>query len=250
MKMLRFLRALSLLLIALPVAFGEVAPAALSHLLRAREELGDAHWSAIMRLATSDPARPAEEALVFEFANALWFYQPTDGTQSLSRHWNNVANERRALLPLVQRIDPACLSLREYSAEELAVSSPSRGELPNGCFIQSVGEARRLERETGIVDGCLLSYYADTREGQQGHTVLVYQDASGSHLFDPAEGQTTDVTKASLYDEALALARRVTPYALATRLTKAAKIALFGADSAGGNRAAPTRTGGYRPALR
>ncbi len=248
--MLRALRALVLLLIALPLAFGEAAPATLSHLLRARAELGDAHWSAILRLASSDSARPADEALVFEFANALWIYRPADGTQSLSRHWNNVAAERRDLLPLLQHIDPAYTTFRECDAAELATISSSTGELPNGCFIQSVAESRRLEREAGITDGCLLSYYADTAEGQRGHTVLVYQDATGSHVFDPAEGRTTTAPRTSLYASALSLARNITPFALAARLTKAAKIALFSRDDDSGARHSSARSSGRRPTLR
>ncbi|MFT3830407.1 MAG: hypothetical protein QM691_11960 [Opitutaceae bacterium] len=250
MKMLRALRVIVLLLIGLPVALGEVAPAALSHLLRARAALGDAHWSAILRLASNDPARPADDALVFEFANALWMYRPLDGTQSLSRHWNNVAAERRNLLPLLQRIDADYTSFGEYDSLALAATSPSTGELPNGCFIQSVAEARRLEREAAITDGCLLSYYADTAAGQQGHTVLVYQDATGSHVFDPAEGSTTDTPKTSLYDEALKLARRITPFALASRLTKAAKIALFSGAGENLPHKASARSNNVRPTLR
>lgn len=248
--MLRALRVVVLLLIGLPVALGEVAPAALSHLLRARAELGDSHWSAILRLAGNDPARPADTALVFEFANALWFYRPLDGTQSLSRHWNNVAAERRDLLPLLQRIDADYTSFSEYDPVALAAGAPSTGELPNGCFIQSVAEARRLEREAAITDGCLLSYYADTAEGLRGHTVLVYHDANGSHVFDPAEGRTTDTPKTSLYDEALNLARRITPFALATRLTKAAKITLFKRDGDTAPHKASARSSNRRPVLR
>lgn len=246
--MMRLLRLWIVLLVTVPVLLGEAAPVALRHLRRAEGELGAAHWSAILELSTTNRAQPTRHALVFEFANALWFYRPADGTQSLSRHWNNVAAERAELLPLLQRVDPSVVAFRECEALEFSATVPSTGELPNGCFIRSVSEARRLEREQAITDGCLLSYYAETREGQRGHTVLVYQDRDGSHLFDPAEERTTDVASASLYDEAIDLARNVTPFGLATRLTKAAKIALFGSGQ--GSAKASARSAKRAPVLR
>lgn len=240
MQMLRLLRALLLLLVSLPLVAGEAAPGALAHLLQARNELGTANWSTVVHLTSPDQSRPAEDALVFEFADALWFYRPCDGTQSLSRRWHNVDTDRRQLSALIQGINPAYTSCREYLPEEIATTNPSTAPLPNGCFIQSVGEARRLARHNGAVNGCLLSYYAMTKDGQRGHTVLYYEDAKGSHLFDPAEGTTTKAPALSLGEEALKLAQSITPFGLARQLTKAAKIALLDGDTGSGRKSSTT----------
>lgn len=224
--MRRLLHAFLLLAIGLPVALGDAAPRGLAHLLRARNELGNAHWSAIVQLTRDDPHRPTEDALVFEFADALWFYRPADGTQSLSRHWNNIAHERLQLLVLLQDIDPACTAWREYRVAELETLAPSAGELPNGCFIQSAAEARRLSRTTGRLEGCLLSYYVETSEGQRGHTVLCYNNDDGTQVYDPADGSTTAVRSLSLREKAMSLARVIVPKVLLRGLTKAAMIAV------------------------
>ncbi len=224
--MARLLHAFLLLAVGLPVALGDGAAHGLAHLLRARNELGAAPWSAIVQLTRHDPDRPTETALVFEFADALWFYRPVDGTQSLSRHWNNVARERLRLLELLREIDPAYSAWREYPASELDTLAPSTGELPNGCFIQSAAEARRLSRKAGRMDACLLSYYVATEEGQRGHTVLCYEDISGTQVYDPADGRTTAVRSLSLREKAMNLARAVVPDRLLRGLTKAATITL------------------------
>ncbi len=224
--MIRVLRIAFVLLIGLPMALGESAPVGLSYLLQAHEQLGTNNWSAVLRLTTSDPARPTEDVLVFEFSGALWFYRPIDGTQSLSRHWNNVAAERRQLLQLLQMLDRAYTSYRECGPAELSGLAAATGELPNGCFILSVAESRRVAREKGQIDGCLLSYYVATPEGQRGHTVLCYENGRSTHVYDPAERRTTKVRNLSLQDRALNLAGRIIPAALARGLTKAATIAL------------------------
>ena len=221
--MARLLHAFLLLAVGLPVALGDGAAHGLAHLLRARNELGAAPWSAIVQLTRHDPDRPTETALVFEFAAALWFYRPVDGTQSLSRHWNNVARERLQLLELLRAIDPVCTAWREYPASELGSLVPAGGELPNGCFIQSAAEALRLNRHG---DACLLSYYVATNEGQRGHTVLCYEDSGRTRVYDPADGHTTAVRGPTLRNKAMNLARAVVPERLLHGLTKAATITL------------------------
>lgn len=237
------LRALLLALAALPLDAAD--PRTLGPLLQARQELGAHHWSAILELSTGTRFRRTSVALVFEFAEALWLYRPEEGTQSLSRHWHDVAAERRALLPLLRGIDPTVVGYRECGVGEVGTAAPPAGVLPNGCFIRSVAEARRLRRENRSADCCLLSYYAATPAGQVGHTVLLYRDEAGLHVFDPAEGATAEVHAVSLCDEALALARRVVPWDLAPRLTKAAKIVLRvpGPSGARPGRCAPALSG-------
>jgi len=249
MRMIRLCRVVLLLLVGLPLVAGESTPQVLGRLLRGREKLGDSDWAAVLRLERADGGRAEEAALVFEFAGALWFYRPADGTQSLSQHWNNVATERHQLLELLRRIDPAYVAYREYSAAELAAVPPVAGALPNGCFIESVAEARRLGREAGVAEACLLSYYVRTADGLRGHTVLCYRDDAGSHLFDPVEGRAVKVRPVSLGEQALDLARLLVPSGLVRGLVKAAKIVLprpVSIEPGGGRADSPRRTGSLR----
>jgi hypothetical protein len=224
MHMLKRLRFLLVLLVGLPVALGNSSPRELAALVRAREVLGAESWAAALQLKATQPGRADDNALVFEFAGALWFYRPVDGTQSLSRHWNNVAADRERLLELLQGIDPTYQDYREYTASELATVPMLHGELPNGCFIESAGEARRLARGAEAVNGCLLSYYVRTKDGLRGHTVLCYENTAGTHVYDPAVGRAKKVKPFSVRDQAMELARRIVPDALTRGLAKAAKI--------------------------
>lgn len=224
MHLLKPARLLLVLLIGLPVAMGDSSSRVLAALVQAKTLLGADSWSMALQLETKQTGRPVDSALVFEFAGALWLYRPIDGTQSLSRHWNNVAEDRERLLELLRRIDPTYQSYREYSEGELAATPMLRGELPNGCFIKSAAEARRLRRVGQAVDGCLLSYYVKTANGLRGHTVLCFEDTSGTHLYDPAEGRAKKVKSFSVREQAMDLARWVMPAALTRGLAKAAKI--------------------------
>lgn len=246
MQVNRLLRSVVLLLVGLPLAFGNATPEVLAHLVRARNLVGQDAWASVVEITTSDPRRPRETALAFEFANAIWFYRPARGTESLSRHWNNVAAERRNLLPLIQSIDPTFTSYRELSEAELRAVPQSLGELPNGCFIESAAEAKRVFATTGVSNAVMLSYYVNTRDGQRGHTVLCYEDATGPHLFDPAEGNTKPMPALSLTDQALNLARAVVPTRLVSGLTKAAKLALAANVGSPGNGHSARGSGGFR----
>lgn len=231
MQVHRTIRFAVLFLVGLPLAFGNATPEVLAHLVRARGLVGQDAWASVLEIDSADPTKPHEHALAFEFADALWFYRPAYGTESLSRHWNNVAAERRNLLPLLQAIDPRFAAFRELGAAELHTVVPSTGELPNGCFVESATEAKRVFADTGSSNAVLLSYYVNTPEGQRGHTVLCYEDAAGTHLFDPADGNTLSIPSLSFGEKALNLARSIVPSALVDGVTKAAKIAL--ADHSG-----------------
>lgn len=222
--MLKRIRLLLVLLIGLPVVLGDSSARELAALVQAKEVLGPERWTAVLQLEAEPTGRPCVNALVFEFAGALWFYRPFDGTQSLSRRWNHVAADRERLLELLQGIDPAYRAYREYSADELAAVRPLRGGLPNGCFIESAAEARRLARGTEPVDGCLISYYVRTAEGLRGHTVLCYETIAGTHVYDPAAGRAKLVKPLSLQDQAMELARRIAPDSLTRVIAKATKL--------------------------
>lgn len=247
MQVNRLIRIGVLFLVGLPLAFGNATPADLAHLVRARSLIGQDAWASVLEITTSDPRQPRETALAFEFADAIWFYRPERGTESLSRHWNNVAAERRNLLALLQSIDPTYTSYRELPANELQTVHSSTGELPNGCFVESAAESKRVFATTGASKAVLLSYYVNTPQGQRGHTVLCYQDATGTHLFDPADGDTKRVPALSFGDKALHLARAIMPTRLVDGLTKAAKLALADNSSRNGSGRSARRGGGFRP---
>ena len=83
-----------------------------------------------------------------------------------------------------------------------------------------------MSRTTGRLEGCLLSYYVETSEGQRGHTVLCYNNDDGTQVYDPADGSTTAVRSLSLREKAMSLARVIVPKVLLRGLTKAAMIAV------------------------
>lgn len=225
-NMMLWLRLVPVLALSLAAACAEVARPELAPLVRARELLGPESWSAIVDLDRAGTVPAKDTALIFEFADCLWFYRPADGTQSLSHHWNDVAAERRRLLKLLQAIDPQYSAYRELPDTELASPKHGTASLPNGCFIESASEARRLSREPMMEQMCLLLYYVKTKDGLRGHTVLCYENAHGTHVYDPAEQKVQRVRSTSVYSQAMDLARRVAPATIARGLAKAAKIML------------------------
>ena len=224
MNLLKRIGLLLVLLVGLPVAWGNSSARELAALVRAKEVLGLEGWTAALQIEAEQPGRSRDSVLVFEFAGALWLYRPIDGTRSLSRRWNQVAADRERLLELLQGIDPTYRAYHEYSDVALAAVPQLRGELPNGCFVESVAEARRLARGAEAVQGCLLTYYVKTTEGLRGHTVLCYENTAGTHVYDPAVGRSRTVKPFPVQARAMELARLIVPDPLARILAKAGKI--------------------------
>ncbi len=199
-------------------AFARGADSSLTYARRAQAELGPELWSQVIQIdSTSTAGRyPASfHALVFELADVLWFYTDSAGTESLSLRRGRVAEDKADLAPLLRAIDPGFTRWRVVTRDGLGAVAP-RGELPNGCFIESLA-ALRVRREQGdaAADAQLLSYYVDTREGRLGHTVLTYAVDGGMEVLDPLERGRVRRFPAGFSGDALRLARALVGAAVA-----------------------------------
>ncbi len=177
---------------------------------RAQALLGWDTWSEIIRIENiSRASRYARTvyALVFELAGRLWFYTDADGTQSLSLHRDRLAEEKADLGPLLRAIEPGFARWNAVPVDEKRIA---RGELPNGCFVESVA-AWRARRAAGeeMTHVQLLAYYVETPSGASGHTVLTYTAGNVVKVIDPALSPAPMAFPGALADDAMALARLV-----------------------------------------
>ncbi len=157
---------------------------------RARDLLGPETWAEVLRIdnRNSRGAYPAQvDALVFEQGGILWFYEPGEGTQSLSLYRNHAEADKAALAPLLTEIDPGFSQHRVIPASERPARTDVSEPLPNGCFIECIGRWReKVARGDPVAHPRLLSCYTETGVGRRGHTVLVYETAEGVEVLDPA----------------------------------------------------------------
>ncbi len=180
-------------------------------LARARQAqalLGPGVWSEIIRIENTGSTRRYPRtlhALVFEFADLLWFYTATDGTQSFSLHRGRLAEEKADYGPLLRAIEPGFV---RWTTVDGGAAPPARGELPNGCFIESLA-AWRARVAVGGEAGHpqLVAYYMETRAGLHGHTVLAYEAGGATEVFDPDEPERPRRLAAHLGADPLALSR-------------------------------------------
>ncbi len=185
----------------------------LAHARRAQLLLGGDTWSRLLRIenrAAASAYPPVVHALVFELAGLLWFYTDRDGTQSFSLHRDRLAEEKADFAPLLREIEPGFVAWREVSraAAEAALAGAAAEALPNGCFIESVAALRRrVLFGTATRNPRLLSYYVETAQARQGHTVLAYDTREGVEIVDAARPERVFVFARELRGDALALAR-------------------------------------------
>lgn len=200
--------------VLLLLAFSTVlrADLSLNQVRRAQSLLGTDIWSQIVRV--ENDARPSRyprrlHALVFELAGILWFYTPTDGTQSFSLHAGRLAEEKADFGPLLRDIEPGFTRWSIVPRESWPAVTGA-GELKNGCFIESIAELRgRLARGERMERPRLLSYYAKSFEGTKGHTVLTYGDGDHVLVFDPGKPAARLVFARAFDSDPLALARAI-----------------------------------------
>ncbi|MSU65641.1 MAG: hypothetical protein EXS38_05985 [Opitutus sp.] len=182
-----------MLLTLLLAASSVRADVSLAHARQAQALLGPEVWSQIIHI--ENQARGSRyprslHALVFEFTGLLWFYTSTDGTQSLSLHYDRLAAEKANLGPLLRDIEPGFECWGVVARDELA---PVAGvpTLSNGCFVASVTELRRLLAEgVSMTSPQLLLYYDGAYPNGPGHTVLAYESEGGMRVFDPLQPDT------------------------------------------------------------
>lgn len=183
------------------------AQTSLDYARRAGALLGDGVWSRVLEIRNDSRRSPYPEtvhALVFELAGILWFYSDVDGTQSFSLHRGRLEEEKADFGPLLRGIDPGFGRWTVLPA----AAADGRSGLKNGCFIESVVELRdRLARGARVGAPRLLSYYAKTRFGQEGHTVLAYDVDGRTVIFDPSRPQAQFAFPLKRDREPLALAR-------------------------------------------
>lgn len=184
------------------------ADRSLAHVRNAQALLGPDVWSQVVRIENKKPSarhRRIVHALVFELAQILWLYEPTEGTQSFSLHKGRLAEEKADFAPLLRAIDPG---FTRWSVVADSAADENDGTIPNGCFICSVVALRdRVLAGGEAVRPHLLSYYIDTNTGQQGHTVLAYETAGQVEVVDATQGGRRYNLPATLATDALKLAR-------------------------------------------
>lgn len=176
---------------------------------RAQALLGPDVWSQVIRVENDErTARYGRNvhALVFEFADVLWFYTSSEGTQSFSLYKGRLAEEKADFAPLLREIHPG---FKKWKVVEGAAATPD-GDLLNGCFIESMVALReRLLRGGEAVRPQLLSYYVHTSEGQIGHTVLAYEVGGRIEVIDSAQAGKHLSFPATAGGDALKLAREL-----------------------------------------
>jgi hypothetical protein len=129
-------------------------------------------------------------ALIFQLDNVLWFYTPTDGTQSLSVYRNHAEADKLDLGPLFLAIDAGFgrweILSRAYDLH------PNQARLPNGCFIESMAILfEKMANGARIQNPKLLSYYVALPSGIRGHTVLQYTSGGRVQIIDPDRPAST-----------------------------------------------------------
>lgn len=197
------------------VFLATAAHASLGAAWQARTELGPDVWSRVLRIENrnSHSSYPSVTyATVFEFADVLWFYTSTDGTQSLSLYRGRLARDKADLLPLLREIDPGFVAYTDQSDYGL-VFARARRPLANGCFIDSIGAWRAgLERGEPWTRAALLSYYVRLGDGVRGHTVLAVETPDGLLAIDPSiDMDPSHLRRVSLRTDPLKVARRLQP---------------------------------------
>ncbi len=160
--------------------------ASLRYARGAAEKLGPRIWKRVISVENAEAGGRyprAFAAVVFETGGILWFYTPTEGTQSLSLARGRVRADEENLGPLLRAIDPG---LGRWRVEALGGGSAPGDEPPNACFIESL-ELLRQEVAAGadLGQARLLSYYVRLPGGVRGHTVLYLEDRGEPVVIDP-----------------------------------------------------------------
>ena len=183
---------------------------------RARELLGPGGWAQVLRIEKDRPwfARPAVvHALVFELEDRLWYYADNLGTQSLSLVGGRLARDKSDLSALLREIEPG-FSRYEVMRNETksGEADRSRGELPQGCFIECVGYLRAMIRAGKAPDEArLVAYYVTVAGDTRGHTVLYFMRAGRRYYYDPAYPSEPRPIPPYVSSEAQAIADLVAP---------------------------------------
>src|ERR1700722_5626188 len=159
----------------------------LEHVQRARSLLANNTWTEVIRIENAAPVSPYPKvvyALVFQMNAALWFYTPTDGTQSLSHFQGRAEADKHDLGSLLVLVDRG---FTRWEAVPETAKAPQRlPRLPNGCFIESLAILfDRIASGNETRNPRLLSYYVNRPEGVLGHTVFQFEAGGGAVVINP-----------------------------------------------------------------
>jgi hypothetical protein len=204
----------------------------------ARELLGPDAWSRVVRVENrrADLHHPAEfHALVFALEDRLWFYNPSEGTQSLSVYAGRLDQDKADPAALVRLIVPGLVRLEEVTAaapganpasldasnleadfisarpgRPTRASSVTDAPLPFGCFIKCVARWRTLQGSLFPPDEAgVLVFYIATSCGPHGHSVLVYRTNGQRYVYDSMDGEHPLVLPAGQDPSPLQIARTI-----------------------------------------
>lgn len=144
-------------------------------------------WSEVVRIENTGASNRyprTVNALVFQLDSVLWFYTPTNGTESLSLFRGRAESDKHNLGPLLAAIDGGFTAWEVMPRE--GEPPTGRTRLPNGCFIESMAILfDRLAHGARIENPKLLSYYVALPSGIRGHTVLQFTTAGRVQVIDP-----------------------------------------------------------------
>jgi len=211
--MARLLHVALLLIAAAQLRADSLASARLAQAL-----LGPDVWSRVVRIEhrRPKPRLPVEFwALVFAVEGRLWFYNPNEGTQSLSLYAGRLEQDEadpgpllRVILPDLIRCDAVAADLGALRSNALVQRAAS--DLPYGCFILCVRRERELAGGRSPPDDAgILVFYVDTSVGRRGHSVLVHRRTGRTFVYDPIVGDQLAPLPAASPTAPLGLARLV-----------------------------------------
>ena len=169
------------------LATGLGVDGSLESVRRAQGLLEPRVWTEVIRIensAASSRYPRVVNAMIFQLDSVLWFYTPTDGTQSLSLYRGRAEADKRDLGPLLAAIDAG---FTQWEVLPQAGGPPhAEARLPNGCFIESMAILfQKLAYGSRIENPRLLSYYVALPAGIRGHTVLQYTLGGKVQVIDP-----------------------------------------------------------------
>jgi hypothetical protein len=178
---------------------------------RAQALLGNQTWSEVIRIENSGPRSRYPRivpALIFQLDSVLWFYTPTDGTQSLSLYRNHAEADKLNLGPLLAAIDGGFADWEVLApAGDLG---PTQSRIPNGCLIESMAIFFRLKANGVRVENPkLLTYYVALPGGIRGHTVLKYTLEGRVQIIDPYLPSRTLKIRAANENDPKSIADRI-----------------------------------------
>jgi hypothetical protein len=169
------------------LATGLGVDGSLESVRRAQSLLEPHVWTEAVRIensAASSRYPRVLNALIFQLDSVLWFYTPTDGTQSLSLFRGRAEADKRDLGPLLAAIDQGFTHWDVLP--QASAPLPGKARPPNGCFIESMALLfQKLEYGSRIENPQLLSYYVALPGGIRGHTVLQFTSGGRVQVVDP-----------------------------------------------------------------